>query len=199
MRIWNLRGRGWPIGGRTASLLIGMSLGLPPAAPVLAVGDFGPDTCMDGFVWREACAGDRICVAPEVRAAARQDNFAAASRVQPGGGSYGPDTCLQGFVWREACGRPDHVCVLPPVRAAAVQDNGAAAQRKKYPFCQAYANDALTTARAASTVGCNFGGARWNSTFEQHFRWCLDNTTLTVAREQQGRGTQLVACQQGSP
>jgi hypothetical protein len=31
----------------------------------LAIGDFGPDTCMEGFVWREACGpADRVCVPP---------------------------------------------------------------------------------------------------------------------------------------
>jgi hypothetical protein len=163
-----------------------------------AIGDFGPDTCMEGLVWREACGpGDHVCVLPTTREQAQQDNAAAASRVQPGGGPFGPDTCRQGFVWREACGPGDHVCVDPRVRAAAAEDNRRASERKKYPFCIDYANEAVTTAAAAATFGCGFGGPRWNATGEEHFRWCLNNTNETIARERQGRGTQLTACRQG--
>ncbi|QLP98085.1 MAG: hypothetical protein HZY79_12900 [Rhodoblastus sp.] len=45
-----------------AALVVASAFVAPPAR---AVGDFGPDTCLDGFVWREACgAGDHVCVAP---------------------------------------------------------------------------------------------------------------------------------------
>jgi hypothetical protein len=90
------------------------------AAPAAA--QYGPTTCKQGFVWREAFAGDFVCVVPAVRSEAAEDNAAAASRRQPGGGAYGPSTCRQGFVWREA--RPsDHVCVTPNVRARTHQEN----------------------------------------------------------------------------
>ena len=62
---------------------------------------FGPDTCVSGYVWREAVPGDHVCVLPSVRSQAAADNAAASSRVEPNGGPFGPDTCLQGYVWRE--------------------------------------------------------------------------------------------------
>ena len=39
-----------------------------------------PDTCLQGYVWREAVPGDYVCVTPETRAQAAQDNSLAASR-----------------------------------------------------------------------------------------------------------------------
>ncbi|MGW9449908.1 hypothetical protein [Streptomyces sp. NPDC055632] len=83
---------------------------------------YGPYTCKASLVWREAVPGDLVCVPPAVRTRAQQDNAAAGSRVQPGGGAYGPDTCKQGYVWREA--RPsDHVCVPPPTRGYTSNEN----------------------------------------------------------------------------
>jgi hypothetical protein len=91
---------------------------------------YGPDTCIQGFVWREAQPGDAVCVTPPVRDATASQNAAAVQNVQPGGGAYGPNTCKQGFVWREAYGG-DVVCVTPDVRAQAAADNAAAASRKQ--------------------------------------------------------------------
>jgi len=42
--------------------------------------DYGPNTCLNGFVWREAFPGDVACVKPQVRSDAKADNAAAASR-----------------------------------------------------------------------------------------------------------------------
>ena len=73
------------------------------SSEALAIGDFGPDTCMEGFVWREACGPqDHVCVVPQIRTQAQEDNALANSRIQPGGGAFGPNTCLSGFVWRDA-------------------------------------------------------------------------------------------------
>jgi hypothetical protein len=91
---------------------------------------YGPDTCVQGFVWREAAPGDTVCVTPPVRTATAQQNAAAGQNVEPGGGAYGPNTCKQGFVWREAYGG-DVVCVTPDVRTQAANDNAAAASRKQ--------------------------------------------------------------------
>jgi hypothetical protein len=93
---------------------------------------YGPDTCKQGYVWRDAFAGDHVCVTPEVREQARNDNKQAAERVQPGGGAYGPDTCKQGFVWREAS-PTDHVCVTSDVRSQAKSDNSQANKRRACP------------------------------------------------------------------
>jgi hypothetical protein len=90
---------------------------------------YGPDTCTQGFVWREAQSGDTVCVTPAIRTSTAQQNQAAAQNVEPNGGAYGPATCKQGFVWREAFSG-DTVCVTPAVRSQAAADNAAAASRK---------------------------------------------------------------------
>jgi hypothetical protein len=88
------------------------------------------NTCQQGFVWREAFQGDDVCVTPETRAQAAQDNSQASARRQPG--AYGPDTCLPGYVWREA--RPnDLVCVTPETRAQVASDNAQASARRAAP------------------------------------------------------------------
>lgn len=98
-------------------------------ASAQATGDYGPDTCLQGWVWREAYTGDHVCVTPATRSQAAADNAQAANRRNPAGGPYGPDTCLQGWVWREA--RPsDHVCVTPATRGQTSADNGQAANRR---------------------------------------------------------------------
>jgi hypothetical protein len=91
---------------------------------------YGPDTCIQGFVWREAQSGDVVCVTPAVRSRTAQENSQAVQNREPNGGPYGPDTCKQGFVWREAFAG-DHVCVIPSVRSEAATDNAAAASRKQ--------------------------------------------------------------------
>jgi hypothetical protein len=97
-----------------------------------AIGDFGPDTCKEGFVWREACGpGDHVCVTPDIRRQAQQDNSQANGRRQPGGGAFGSDTCRQGFVWREACGPQDNVCVPVSTRTRAADDNRHARERQR--------------------------------------------------------------------
>lgn len=94
--------------------------------------DYGPDTCLPGYVWREAYPGDRTCVVGSTRAQAAADNAQAAARRDPQG-AYGPDTCIQGYVWREA-NQSDRVCVLPSVREQTAQDNRMAASRRA-PNC----------------------------------------------------------------
>jgi hypothetical protein len=89
---------------------------------------FGPDTCRQGFVWREAIPSDHVCVTPASRALVRQENALAASRRNPTG-AYGSDTCISGFVWREAFSG-DHVCVTPARRSAVRQENALAASRR---------------------------------------------------------------------
>ena len=87
------------------------------------------ERCAQGYVWREAEAGDRVCVTPAVRTHTRVDNL-APGRVRPDGGASGPDTCKSGFVWREATGPGDHVCVTPATRTQARADNAAAPKRR---------------------------------------------------------------------
>lgn len=89
---------------------------------------YGPNTCVQGFVWRDAAPNDVVCVVPAVRDAAKADNAQAAARRDPAGGPYGPNTCLSGYVWREAF-PGDVVCVTPQTRAQAAADNRAAPGR----------------------------------------------------------------------
>jgi len=88
---------------------------------------YGPHTCIQGYVWREADDYDYVCVTPDVRAQAKDDNAQAASRIDPNG-AYGPNTCINGYVWREAF-PDDFTCVTPSVRSQAAADNAQAANR----------------------------------------------------------------------
>jgi hypothetical protein len=87
------------------------------------------DTCRQGFVWREAFAGDHVCVTPRTRDQAAQDNREADARRQPGGGAYGPNTCRSPYVWREARSG-DTVCVTVETRSDTASDNAQAATRR---------------------------------------------------------------------
>ena len=91
---------------------------------------YGPDTCVQGYVWREARDGDTVCVTPDVRTRTAQENATATEHREPGGGPYGPNTCKQGFVWREAFDG-DVVCVTPDVREQTWRDNAAAQSRRQ--------------------------------------------------------------------
>lgn len=75
---------------------------------------YGPNTCVQGLVWREARAGDAVCVRPDDRTRTAQENANAAGRVDPKG-AYGPQSCRQGFVWRQAFDG-DTACVTPDTR-----------------------------------------------------------------------------------
>ncbi len=84
------------------------------------------DTCVQGFVWREARPKDHVCVRPKVRDEVAQQNGTKAKRWTSG--AYGPQTCIQGYVWREAFDG-DKVCVRPEFREATKKDNQAARSR----------------------------------------------------------------------
>ena len=107
---------------------------LVSAVPEIAVAQlaYGPDTCRQGYVWREAYRGDHVCVTPQMRDQAASDNRRANARREPNGGAYGRDTCRQGYVWREARSG-DHVCVTPEVRSQTASDNRHAAARRARP------------------------------------------------------------------
>jgi len=122
-------------GQRQATLVIHQNLPAPDQGTTITLtgtgtgGPTDPDTCVQGFVWREAFTGDHVCVTPATRAQAAEDDGLAASRRSPDGGAYGPDTCLQGYVWRDAI-PSDHVCVTPATRDQTAQDNSLAASRR---------------------------------------------------------------------
>jgi hypothetical protein len=94
---------------------------------------FGPNTCTQGYVWRQADDYDYVCVTPAERSQVAADNAAASSRWV--NGPYGPHTCVNGFVWREAFHSPslDDVCVTPAQRGQAAADNAAASSRLQFP------------------------------------------------------------------
>lgn len=90
---------------------------------------YGPDTCVNGFVWREARTGDTVCVTPDVRDQVAAQNANAGANKDPSQ-AYGPESCSQGYVWRQAFDG-DTICVTPAVRSATLADNAAAGSRKQ--------------------------------------------------------------------
>jgi hypothetical protein len=98
-----------------------------PATPVNL--PYGPDTCVNGFVWREANASDHVCVTVGSRGIVSLENRNAPTRRNPLGGAYGRATCINGFVWREAF-PGDTVCVSPQRRTEVAQENSLAASRR---------------------------------------------------------------------
>ncbi|MBC6458891.1 hypothetical protein [Actinomadura sp. HBU206391] len=108
------------LGGSVATLAL--AAGLVAVQAPAGAAPYGPYTCKNGFVWRDAVPYDQVCVTPQIRDQAATENALAASRRQPGGGAYGPNTCKAGFVWRLV--RPnDLVCVTPDSRTQAYNDN----------------------------------------------------------------------------
>jgi hypothetical protein len=116
-----------------------------------AAGPAGPDTCLYGYVWRDAVPGDHVCVTPAVRTQVTTDNAAHPSHVVPGGGAYGPNTCVQGYVWRDAFAG-DEVCVTPATRSQAAADNAAGASHR--------ALDSFSVAGKISDGGDVYGDAQ---------------------------------------
>jgi hypothetical protein len=101
------------------------------ALPAPAFADplpYGPDTCANGFVWREARDGDTVCVTPATRSQIAAQNANAGANKDPSQAS-GPESCSQGYVWREAFDG-DTICVTPATRSATLADNAAAASRR---------------------------------------------------------------------
>ncbi len=90
---------------------------------------YGPDTCLQGFVWRNARSGDTVCVTPATRDQVAAQNANAGANKDPSQ-AYGPASCSQGYVWREAFDG-DTICVTPAVRSATLADNAAAESRKQ--------------------------------------------------------------------
>jgi hypothetical protein len=90
---------------------------------------YGPNTCKEGYVWREAKPSDHVCVTPQTRTETAEENAQGPALKDPNGGAYGPDTCRQGFVWRDSV-PDDNVCVIPASRDRAAADNAAAASHR---------------------------------------------------------------------
>ena len=92
--------------------------------------NFGPDECSRGFVWREAVAGDHVCVSGTVRQEAARDNVSQQGRVAPPppGGGRPSFACSNGYVPRRITSG-DNVCVTPETRSQVLADNEAASGR----------------------------------------------------------------------
>lgn len=103
------------------------SLAAPTAADA-STGPYGPDTCQNGFAWRDAGTGDHVCVTPTSRGQAAYENGQANYRRNPSGGDYGAATCRDGYVWREAYSG-DTVCVTHDRRAQVADENAQAPYR----------------------------------------------------------------------
>ncbi|WP_204043183.1 hypothetical protein [Acrocarpospora phusangensis] len=101
---------------------LGLALAAVPAAAAP-----GPETCRQGFVWRQAKPSDLVCVIPGNRDQTALDNSVRQTRWTSG--AYGAHTCLSGYVWRNAFDGDD-VCVHPKVRDQAAADNAASPARK---------------------------------------------------------------------
>jgi hypothetical protein len=115
---------------RLACSVAGLAAFAGIAGPAIAAADplpYGPDTCIQGYVWREAIPSDHVCVTPAVRDRTQQENATVVERRDPTG-PYGSNTCKSGFVWREAFDG-DTVCVTPDIRSQTKADNAAAASR----------------------------------------------------------------------
>ncbi|KAF8073059.1 hypothetical protein HT031_000720 [Scenedesmus sp. PABB004] len=92
----------------------------PDYATVTVSSDFSR-RCQQGFVWRQACAGDYVCVDPAERAANRAANAAP---------NFDGTRCTQGTYPRLACGALDaRVCVSKAAKARVSADNAAAPGR----------------------------------------------------------------------
>lgn len=91
---------------------------------------YGEDTCKQGYVWRDAFAGDHVCVSGQTRQQAISDNAQFIVRSL-----FPSPICQQGWVWREAR-TGDFVCVTGQTREQARADNVEAASRRD-PACAA--------------------------------------------------------------
>jgi hypothetical protein len=116
----------------TGQILKYANRGEAPAIPAVGLLQYGPATCKQGFVWREAGPSDLVCVPPNVRELVRFENAQDAGGSRRAPDSLAPDACKQGFVWREAFSG-DTVCVTPERRDATKQENALASSRKVIP------------------------------------------------------------------
>jgi hypothetical protein len=109
----------------------------PPPVVEADTCPWGPDQCLQGYVWRVSTPDDLVCVTPETREMVAEDNALAAERKDPecatGDCEWGPDQCLPGYVWRVIT-PDDLVCVTPEMRDLVAEDNFLAAERKD-PAC----------------------------------------------------------------
>jgi hypothetical protein len=179
---------------KSAAICLGLMASLTSIAGQAGL-SYGPDTCMQGYVWRDAVADDHICVTPESRAQAASDNAQAGIRIQPGGGHSGPNTCLPGYVWREAR-EGDLVCVTPQTRSQTAEENRRADSRRAQTVCARYAQRAVAQFQMTSSrPGCSLStDARWHANYQAHFDWCTTAQPAWLRSEQGARAQYLSNC-----
>lgn len=132
------------------------AVGVPPPVGGEATGcPWGPNQCLQGYVWRVSRPDDLVCVTPEMRQQVADDNLLAEERKDPacatGDCEFGPDQCLSGYVWREIT-PDDLVCVTPEMRDLVAEDNFLAEERKD-PACAEAEEDAAAMAGAEEEPG----------------------------------------------
>ena len=110
----------------------------PPAPAPAAMSNWQPKSagrfnasgaCKPGYVWREAQAGDHVCVTPGARARIAEETRLAYQHTDSRNTS-GPASCKSGFVWREAF-NGDTVCVTPGGRNLAREENSHASEHRQ--------------------------------------------------------------------
>jgi hypothetical protein len=100
-----------------AAIVLTGSYGMPQPAAADDILVYGPETCVQGYVWREAFVGDTVCVPPGFRSQMFADNRDADLRHE-----RGSRNCISGYEWRQA--RPsDLVCVTPEIRSQVADQN----------------------------------------------------------------------------
>lgn len=160
----------------------GLALTLPTTSASASTTDPGPETCRQGYVWREARASDLVCVSPQTRTQVAADNAAKAGRWT--NGAYGPHTCIVPYVWREAFAGDD-VCVSGSQRTLAAQDNAAGSSRKvlaklwisKYTIAPTDNGDGTSTTTSTDSIArLKINGSHYNyGTVKVAIRWSHNN------------------------
>ena len=147
--------------------VVTMSPGAGASVPVGATVQLlvAGSSCREGFVERQAFAGDTACVEPTTRAQVASDNAAAAARVAAKNLTFGAETCAQGYVWREADRAQrgekftDKVCVALRVRQQAADDNASQRARQADGFGFQPARKAVVAPAPAPAVQERLQGA----------------------------------------
>ena len=118
------------------------------AAPAAEALPYGPYTCQNGYVWREAFANDQVCVTPTDRSTVAQENAAGPYHTNPY--TAYPYSCRSGYVWRQA--KPtDYVLVVPASRDRERANHGTPNHASSIPHRPPMA---ICAVRRTPTVTC---------------------------------------------
>lgn len=110
--------------GRPAAITLSeRQLSETPTGSLARLANFGATTCRTGYVWREDGGSEAVCVTPDSRDRAAEDNSVTAA------GSAG---CPEGRVPRAAFSQ-DVACATPEVAAQTLDENERNESRKLLP------------------------------------------------------------------